>query len=239
MATAPLLLIIEEKLVRPLFQTCEPERPADEIDEHDNPVILAGFGRFGHIVGRLLRANGFGTTVLDHDADQVEMLGRYGMKSFYGDASRLDLLEAAGARHAKLFVLAIDDEAKALQIIETVRREFPRLKILARATSRQHAYEILRLGVNQVYRETLDSALHLSIDALRDLGMDERRAHRVAEIFREHDEASVREMAHLPDDDAEYVSIARKHIENLERALQSDLEMRADPSAESGIHPAA
>jgi monovalent cation:proton antiporter-2 (CPA2) family protein len=227
MAAAPLLLTIEERLVRPLFQKCKPERPPDEIDEHDNPVILAGFGRFGHIVGRLLRANGFGTTVLDHDADQVEMLGHYGMKSFYGDASRLDLLEAAGARHAKLFVLAIDDEAKTLQIIETVQREFPRLKILARATSRQHAYEILRLGVNQVYRETLGSALDLSIDALRALGMDERRARRVAEIFREHDEASVREMAHLPDDE-EYVSIARKHIENLERALQSDLEMRPD-----------
>jgi monovalent cation:proton antiporter-2 (CPA2) family protein len=228
MAIAPILFIVEEKLVRPLYQDCKPERPADVIDEHDNPVILAGFGRFGHIVGRLLRANGFGTTVLDHDADQVETLSKYGMKSFYGDASRLDLLEAAGARNAKLFVLAIDDEAKALEIIETVQREFPRLKILARATSRQHAYEILRLGVNQVYRETLGSALDLSVDALHELGMDKRRAHRVAEIFREHDEASVREMAKLPDDDADYVSIARKHIENLERALQSDLEMQAE-----------
>jgi monovalent cation:proton antiporter-2 (CPA2) family protein len=228
MAVAPILLTGEEKLVRPLFQKCEPERPPDEIDEHDNPVILAGFGRFGHIVGRILRGNGFGTTVLDHDADQVEMLGRFGMKSFYGDASRLDLLEAAGARHAKLFVLAIDDEAKALQIIETVQREFPQLKILARAISRQHAYEVLRRGVNHVYRETLGSALDLSIDALRELGMDERRAHRVAQIFREHDEASVREMALLPADDESYVSIARKHIENLERALQSDLEMEAD-----------
>jgi monovalent cation:proton antiporter-2 (CPA2) family protein len=227
MAAAPLLLTIEQKVVRPRFQKCKPERPADEIDEHDNPVILAGFGRFGHIVGRLLRANGFGTTVLDHDADQVSLLARFGMKSFYGDASRLDLLEAAGARNAKLFVLAIDDEAKALEIIGTVQREFPRLKILARATSRQHAYEILRLGVDQVYRETLGSALDLSIDALRELGMEERRARRVAEIFREHDEASVREMAKLREDDEDYVSIARKHIENLERALQSDVEMRA------------
>jgi voltage-gated potassium channel Kch len=230
MAVAPLLFTINEKLVRPLFQKCEPQRPADEIDEHDNPVILAGFGRFGHIVGRLLRANGFGTTVLDHDADQVETLGQYGMKSFYGDASRLDLLQAAGAKRAKLFVLAIDDEAKALEIIETVQREFPHLKILARATSRQHAYEIIRLGVNKVYRETFGSALDLSVDALRELGMDEQRARRVTKIFREHDEASVRDMAHLPDDD-EYISIARKHIENLERALQSDLEMEESPVA--------
>jgi voltage-gated potassium channel Kch len=228
MAVAPFLLTINDKLVRPLFQRCEPVRPPDEIDEHDNPVILAGFGRFGHIVGRLLRANGFGTTVLDHDADQVETLARFGLKSFYGDASRLDLLQAAGAERAKLFVLAIDDEAKALQIIEIVQREFPRLKILARATSRQHAYEIIRLGVDQVYRETLGSALDLSIDALRELGMNEERARRVATIFREHDEASVREMALLPDDDEAYVSVARKHIENLERALQSDLEMQRE-----------
>jgi monovalent cation:proton antiporter-2 (CPA2) family protein len=231
MAAAPLLFTINEKLVRPLFQKCEPERPADEIDEHDNPVILAGFGRFGHIIGRLLRANGFGTTVLDHDADQVETLGRYGMKSFYGDASRLDLLQAAGAERAKLFVLAIDDEAKALEIIEMVRHEFPHLKILARATSRQHAYEIIRLGVNKVYRETFGSALDLGVDALRELGMDEQRARRVAEIFRQHDEASVRDMAHLPDDDEAYVSIARKHIENLERALQSDIAMQELPPA--------
>jgi monovalent cation:proton antiporter-2 (CPA2) family protein len=235
MAAAPLLFTIYHKLVRPWFQKCEPQRAADEIDEHDNPVILAGFGRFGHIVGRVLRANGFGTTVLDHDADQVEMLGHYGMKSFYGDASRLDLLQAAGAERAKLFILAIDDEAKALEIIELVQREFPRLKILARATSRQHAYEIIRLGVNQVYRETLGSALDLSVDALRVLGMDERRARRVAEIFREHDETSVREMARLDDDDDVYVSIARKHIENLERALQSDTELQPDPSAETGV----
>lgn len=229
MAIGPLLLTIEQKLVRPRFQKCKPERPADEIDEHDNPVILAGFGRFGHIVGRLLRANGFGTTVLDHDADQVELLGRFGMKSFYGDASRLDLLEAAGARHAKLFVLAIDDETKTLEIIGTVQREFPDLKILARATSRQHAYEILRLGVDQVFRETLGSALDLTVTALRELGVDDRRAHRVVDIFRQHDEASVREMARLRDDDESYVSVARKHIENLERALQSDIEMQSEP----------
>ena len=225
MAAAPLLLMINEKLVLPRFHTRRPERAPDPIDEHDNPVILAGFGRFGHIVGRLLRANGFGTTVLDHDADQVETLRRFGLNSFYGDASRVDLLFAAGADRAKLFILAIEDEAKSLQIIEIVQRHFPRLQILARATSRQHAYELLRLGVTQVYRETLGSALDLSIDALRALGMSERAARRVADIFREHDEASVREMAALQDDSEAYASTARKHIENLARALRSDVEI--------------
>jgi voltage-gated potassium channel Kch len=234
MAAAPLLLMINDKLVLPRFHTSRPERAPDLIDEHDNPVILAGFGRFGHIVGRLLRANGFGTTVLDHDADQVETLRRFGLNSFYGDASRVDLLVAAGADRAKLFILAIEDEAKSLQIIELVQRHFPRLQILARATSRQHAYELLRLGVTRVYRETLGSALDLSIDALRALGMTERAARRVAEIFREHDEASVREMAALPDDSEAYASTARKHIENLARALRSDAEI---PDAREAVAP--
>ena len=121
-------------------------------------------------------------TVLDHDPDQVETLRNFGLKSFYGDASRLDLLHAAGAAQAKLFILAIDDEVKSLAIIETVQRHFPRVQILARATSRQHAYELLRLGVPQVYRETFGSALDLSVDALHALGMDEPRARRVAEF---------------------------------------------------------
>jgi monovalent cation:proton antiporter-2 (CPA2) family protein len=233
MAAAPLLLLVNDKLVQPRFQKIAPPREADEIDEHDNPVILAGFGRFGNIVGRLLRANGFATTVLDYDADQVETLRGFGLNSFYGDATRLDLLHSAGAARAKLFILAIDDEAKALQIIKLVQRHFPKLRILARAASRQHAYEILRLGVTEVYRETLGSALDLSVDALHALGLDEVRARRAASIFREHDEAAVREMAKLDDKSEDYISIARKHIVNLERALQSDLQMRTEPGTEA------
>lgn len=232
MAAAPLLLLINDKLVQPLFCTCKPERTADEIDEHDSPVILAGFGRFGHIVGRLLRANGVPTTVLDNDADQVETLRRFGMKSFYGDASRLDLLQSAGAGRARLFILAIDDEAKSIQIVKMVQRHFPELRIHARATSRQHAYELLRLGVTQVHRETLGSALDLSVEALRELGFDPERARRAAGIFRDHDEAAVREMAQLKGDLEAYVSAARQHTLNLERALQADTGMQSQ--AESG-----
>lgn len=203
-------------------------------------MILAGVGRFGHIVARLLRANGFGTTVLDNDAEQVETLGRYGIKSFYGDATRLDLLRTAGAERARIFVVAIDDEEKALELVKLVQENFPNLHILARATSRQHAYELLRLGVKEVYRETLGSALDLSVGALRDLGMESGRAERAAEIFREHDEASVREMAKVQDgDDEAYVSLARLHIENLERALQSDREMFEERKEEAAAPASA
>ena len=224
MAAAPILMTINERFVQPRFSSVLPARAPDDIDEHDNPVILAGVGRFGHIVARLLRANGFRTTVLDSDEEQVETLRRFGLKSFYGDATRLDLLRTAGAERARIFIIAIDDEDRALELANLVQENFPQLRILARATSRQHAYEFLRRGVKEVYRETLGSALDLSVGALSALGMEIERARRAAEIFRQHDEASVRELAKLDAEGEEYVSLARLHIANLEDALQSDLE---------------
>jgi monovalent cation:proton antiporter-2 (CPA2) family protein len=239
MATAPLLLLLHDRVVLPRFQMHPVQREPDAIDEHDNPVILAGFGRFGHIVGRLLRANGIGTTVLDHDPDQVELLRRFGLKSFYGDASRLDLLYAAGAERARLFILAIDDEEKARQIVKMVQKQFPNLKILARATSRQHAYDLLNLGVPEVFRETLGSALDLGVAALRLMGMDDHRAHRAAQLLREHDEASVRDMARLDSRSEVYVSRAHQHNENLLRALQSDEVMLSRSPQSPGTNSAA
>lgn len=241
MAAAPLMMMINERLVQPRFASTLPEREPDEIDERDNPVIVAGVGRFGHIVARLLRLNGFGTTVLDHDAEQVETLGRFGIKSYYGDATRLDLLRTAGAERARLFVVAIDHEQQALEIIDLVHEHFPQLRILARATSRQHAYELLQRGVHDVYRETFGSAIDLSIDALQALGLPKQRALRAAQIFREHDDTSVREMAKLDTEDMKgRISMARLHLENLENALRSDRQMaRENEALERGGPPAA
>ncbi len=222
MATAPLLFTINDNLVQSRFTVRRAEREPDRIDEYESPVLLAGFGRFGHVVGRLLRANGFPTTVLDHDPDQVDALRRFGLKSFYGDASRLDMLRSAGAEKAKIFILAIDDEVRSLEIIRTVQENFPHLQILARANSRQHAYELLQLGVKDVFRETFGSALDLGVAALRTLGVRAWRAHRAARIFREYDEASMRELVTLLGDEQEYLSRARQHIENLEQVLQAD-----------------
>lgn len=222
MAASPFLFTAYDKLIAPRFITRLARREADTIDEHENPVIVAGFGRFGHIVGRLLRANGLGTTVLDHDPDQVATLRRFGLKSFYGDASRLDLLHAAGAARAKVFVLAIDDDAKSLEIIETVREHFPHLRILARASSRQHAYQMFRMGIEDVHRETLGSSLELGIAALRALGISHASARRSARLFYQMDEAGVRAMARIDEDADEYTSLARQHIENLEHVLQAD-----------------
>jgi len=223
MALTPLLLVVYERLVLPRFACPEAPREADAILEHDNPVLLAGFGRFGHVTGRLLRANGFGVTVLDNDADWVETLRGFGMKSYYGDASREDLLRTAGAERAKVFICAIDEIAKSLEVVDLVRKEFPALTIMARAIDRQHAYELLNRGVEHVYRDTFGSSLDLGIDALRELGLHSDQAHRAARIFKGYDEAALRDMAKVDQKDAAYASRARQHIENLERILQADL----------------
>jgi len=223
MACTPLLFVLNERFVQPRFARARgPVREADQIEPQDNPVIIAGFGRFGHIVGRLLRANGVGTTVLDLDADQVEIVRRLGIKVFYGDATRLDLLHAAGAERAKLIVIAIDNEDKAIELVELVQKHFPRLKIFARAAGRVHAYEFQKRGVMTFYRETLGSSLDLGIDVLRDLGMPAHQAHRAARRFKRHDENAVRELAQFWEDDDAYFKNARQNIEAFDRMFASD-----------------
>jgi voltage-gated potassium channel Kch len=224
MALTPLLMLVNEKLVQPRIGTRErPERKPDEIDQ-ECPVIIAGFGRFGHVIGRLLVANGVGTTVLDNDSDQVDLLRSLGVKVYYGDASRLDLLKAAGAGTARLIIVATDEREKTLEIVATVKKHFPKLTILARARGRPHAYDLIEAGVDHVYRETLDSSLTLGVDALRLLGFRGVQAHAAARTFRRHDEDSVRELASMRHDRQAYLSRARERIAHLEELLRADLE---------------
>lgn len=233
MAVTPILLLIYEKMLLPRLQTRENEREADTIPETDNPVLIAGYGRFGHIVGRFLSVNGIGATVLDLDSEQVDFLRRMGMKLFYGDASRLDLLHSAGASKARLFILAIDDEEKSLKIIETVRQHFPHLTILARASGRIHAYEMIRRGAHHIFRETLGSSLDLGTEALRQLGIPAHEAHHASRKFRRLEERSVHTMANVwfehRDGDA-YVNAARDQIAEMEKLFSVDAEVRDHPS---------
>ncbi|MCU0524379.1 MAG: monovalent cation:proton antiporter-2 (CPA2) family protein [Elainella sp. Prado103] len=222
MMLSPLFMITYEQLLQPRLETPEPEREADPIDHNENPVIIAGFGRFGQIVGRLLLANGCSITVLDHSPDQIELLRRFGWKVFYGDASRIDLLHAAGASQAKLLVVAIDEREKILQITKQARKHFPHLKILARAIDRRHAYELIRRGVDVIQRETFSSALDMGVDALKLLGVRSYRAHRAALIFKEHDEAAMHDMAELEGDEAVLVARSRQLAEDLEQILRED-----------------
>lgn len=223
MGLTPLVLWIHDKLATSRCQRIQsPAREADEIDEHDNPVIIAGFGRFGYVVGRLLNMKNVPCTVIDLDADQVELFRKLGMKVFYGDASREDLLHSAGAASARLFVLAIDDEPKSLEIAETVRKHYPNLSILARASGRVHAYDLMKRGVTEIWRETLDSSLELGITAMRHLGIPAFEARRAARTFRSHDESTVRDLADLWGDEPKYIAAVRQRIEILNRAVEAD-----------------
>jgi CPA2 family monovalent cation:H+ antiporter-2 len=223
MAASPLLTVLFERVIRPRVGTAEASpREADRIDE-ENAVIIAGFGRFGNIVGRLLRANGVGTTVLDNDSDRVDILRRLGLKVFYGDATRHDLLEAAGAGSARLIVLALDNHEKNLELVHTVRRHFPNLTILARAIDRPDAYALLDAGVEHVYRETFDSSLRLGVGALRLLGRRAYQAERAARTFRRHDDAALDELRAVRGDREAYLGVARTRIADLERTLLADI----------------
>jgi monovalent cation:proton antiporter-2 (CPA2) family protein len=229
MVMAPFLFTINERLVQPMFSSQLPDREADEIDEKDNPVILAGFGRFGHIVGRVLNLQGVKTTVLDLDADQVELVRKLGVKVFYGDASRLELLHAAGADKSKLIIIAIDDEEKSLVMVDTVQKHFPNMKILARAKGRDHAYRLLRQGVKNIYRETLGSSLDISVAALRILGFRAYEAQRAAKAFRMYDEQTVLDLAQYSEDESELIVQAREKIRSIEEIFKMERH-RARPS---------
>jgi voltage-gated potassium channel Kch len=228
MALSPLLMLINERLGQPRFGTKRrADREADAIEE-ENRVIVAGFGRFGHIIGRLLTANGVGTTVLDIDSDRVELLRKLGIKVFYGDATRHDLLHAAGADKAELLVLALDDPEKIRKLVDTAQKHFPNLTILARAFDRGDAYELFDAGVEHVYRDTLDTSLRLGVDALRHLGFRAYQAHRAAQKFRIHDVQVVREMTAVRHDRKQYMNVARHRIRELEEILRADIDDQAE-----------
>jgi monovalent cation:proton antiporter-2 (CPA2) family protein len=222
MALAPLLMMLDARIIQPRLASSTPKREADRIDQTGSQAIILGHGRFGMTVGRVLAANGSKATVLDHDAEQIDALRRFGFKVFYGDASREDLLEAAGAADARILVIAIDDRDKTMQIVETARRYFPHLEIFARAFDRTHAYELLNAGVTHVYREVFDSSLAMAEDALVALGQHPYEAARASRLFRKHDEALMRRTARYAGDVDALVDISRRAQAEIERVLSGD-----------------
>ncbi|HET7547908.1 MAG TPA: glutathione-regulated potassium-efflux system protein KefC [Usitatibacter sp.] len=220
MATTPLLLLAYDQLARRRTQA---EREADSV-EPGGPVIIAGFGRFGQIVGRLLLANGVRAVVLDHDPDEVDSLRKFGYRVYYGDATRLDLLEAAGARGARLLVNAIDDVDASLALVDRVRENFPSLPIVSRARNVSHYFELKLRGVNVVERETFESALRAGRAALQVLGMAPYRAREMADAFRRHNIASVDATLPFYQDEARRMSMAKAGREELERQFAHDRE---------------
>ncbi|RJG06205.1 glutathione-regulated potassium-efflux system protein KefC [Noviherbaspirillum cavernae] len=223
MMITPLLLILHDKLIAPRFQSAK-ARPDDTIAPQHNPVIMAGFGRFGQIVGRLLRANRIGVTVLDHDPDQVDLLRRFGFNVFYGNATRVDLLHAAGAREARVMVVAVDDVEDSMALVDAVRREFPHLAIVARARNVTHYYDLMDRGVTVIERETFESALQLGRDVLHELGFGAFEARQAAMKFRSHNIKTLHAVYPYYKDQQQMISLAAQAREELEAMFARDAE---------------
>lgn len=224
MTLSPVLLLINERYIDPRFgvrQVTEEKSP-DHIEEK-HPVILAGFGHFGSTIGRLLRANGVEATILDFDTDRVELLRKMGFNVYYGDATRLDLLKSAGADEAKMLIAAIDSPETNYELIRTAQKHFPHLKIMARARNRFDAYELIDLGLENIYRETLYTAVHLAVDVLENLGFRAYTATRQGQNFIQYDEAAMRKLAAERHDIKQYILSVREQIEHQEHLLQIDL----------------
>ncbi|ENO00552.1 MULTISPECIES: monovalent cation:proton antiporter-2 (CPA2) family protein [Pseudoalteromonas] len=227
MLVAPLLLMAYEQLQKRTSNSA-PEFDKPEQISSAKHVIIAGYGRFGQIMGRLLHAQGYEITVLDHSPSQIELLRRFGNTVFYGDAARQKLLEAAGAHTVQMLIVAIDDADKTLEIIKLAHKNYPQLKIVARAIDRRHAYQLLNLKVDAFNRETVDSAINLAVDALELLGNNKEDAQRAGKLFRDHDRAAVLQLAKLWGDDASYGVAVRQRMEDLKQVLQQDKQAQSD-----------
>lgn len=221
MAITPLLMILYERSIVPRYQGNN-SREADEISHSEPPVIIAGFGRFGQMVGRVLYSQRINATVLDHDPNQIEMLRKYGFHVFYGDATRLDLLESAGAQTAKIFIIAIDDVDKSLQLAALVRKHFPDLHIIARARNRRHAYELIEMGIETFEREVFSASMNVATYTLESLGYRRYQAQKIAKKFAVHDRESLIESATFYHDEEQMISHSAQARQQLDKAFESD-----------------
>ena len=223
-AASPLLMKLQDVYVARFLSTPEGETEEVASEMEHNPVIIAGFGRYGQIVGRLLLSNGVRTTVLDHNSQHIANMRQFGFKVYYGDATRLDLLEVAGAQQARVLVVAVDDKATATAIVAAARKHFTHLHIVARAIDVPHAYELIRTGANAIHRELFESSLQAGRNVLEQLGCGAYEAREMADRFRATNQAQLQAMAKIVDsvEDQEFISILRRNREELERQLQQE-----------------
>jgi glutathione-regulated potassium-efflux system ancillary protein KefC len=222
MLLSPLLLVAIDKLLLPRYAHCGAPQ-MDEISEQQQaPIIVAGIGRYGQIILRVLAANGYKATVLDHDAEQVEGLMRFGYRAFYGDATRLDLLRTAGAATAKVLIVAIDNMDQSLEIVDICKEHFPQLQLVVRARNVQHYYQLRAKGVTLVQRELFESSLHSAQEVLQVLGHSAADAHTSTQRFRSHNLAQIEEMWPHHQDEERLISMAKAGRQQLEELMAQE-----------------
>ncbi len=194
------------------------------VEASDSPVIIAGFGRYGQIMGRLLLSNGVVPTVLDHDSDTIQTMTKFGFKVYYGDASRMDVLEAAGAAHAKILVIAVDDVQAINAIVSSAKLHFPHLILMARAKDVAHMYQLRQLGVEHIERELFEASLRQGRDVLTQLGMGQYEAKELADRFRAANYQLIDKMQLVREqqDEKSYIQLLRQSREELQRQLERE-----------------
>lgn len=223
MATTPLVIFLFDKFWMPRLNTRDTDAmPMPEgLDARDKVMVL-GYGRFGQIVTRLLRSQGFEMTLIDDDPAQIELVKRFGVKVFYGDGSRLDILRSAGAEEARMIVIAVAGGERILNIARIIRHNFPNIIVAARAVDRAHAHDLMAIGVQVFERETFRSALRLGERALVALGQDREEARRVADAFEEHDTHMLIDSYAVRHDQAAYIGFLRRSTELLDEVMKAD-----------------
>lgn len=222
MMLTPLMILFNEKFIIPKFKEEKITEPQEAMEEQDNPVIIAGFGRYGQIVGRLLIANDVPVTVLDHSASHIERVRRFGFKVFYGDAGREDLLHTAGADKAKVLVIAVDDHKKVTEILKTAKHNFPHLSVHVRAYDAMHYHELKNAGADFISRELFLSSLSMGEKTLQTLGMRAYKAKRQARQFAVYDQKTTDRLGEHMDDSKRYISETRQAQEEVLHILRGD-----------------
>jgi glutathione-regulated potassium-efflux system ancillary protein KefC len=235
MLLTPFLLFVADRWWIPLLSEDKRSTRGLELKQpQNNPVVIAGFGRYGQIVGRMLFANGITPTVLDHDAEAIEALRKFGWRVYYGDATRLDLMRTAGADKARVIVLAIDDIEQSVDCAKMIRQNFPNATIVARARNVQHYYELYELGVTLIERETLDSALMSARSTLEQLGWQPHQARNLALRFRRHNVAQLAAIAPHRKDEARLIAAAKQGRQQLEELFAIERQQAAERQSRVG-----
>jgi monovalent cation:proton antiporter-2 (CPA2) family protein len=222
MALTPLLVALQEYWLSRHSVEEKPDRPFDAIEDDNPKVIIAGFGRFGQVTARILSMKGIRFTALEANFEQVDFVRKFGNKVYFGDASRLELLRAAHADKAKVFVLAIVNLEASLRTAEIVKKHFPNLKIFARARNRQHVYKLMDIGVDYVIRETILSGIELARNVLQGLGFSEAESQRIAQAFREYDEDMVKKQHAIYQDEEQMIAVAKQAAAELKGLFEQD-----------------
>jgi glutathione-regulated potassium-efflux system ancillary protein KefC len=235
MLISPLLLVLLDRVLLRRYAELKATPQAEEISEpQEAPIIIAGFGRYGQIVSRVLLAQGLPTTVLDHSVDMLEVARTFGYRVFYGDATRLDLLRIAGAEHARILVIAVDDPDQSLQIAKLAREHFPHLQIVARARDITHWNKLRDLGVSLVQRELFESSLQSAHTVLELMGLPAAQATAITERFRTHNIALADRMYPHHQDRAKFIAVAREGRNQLAEQMAKERQEGAAGTAYPG-----